>query len=198
MEDYYEFLQISSTAEVETIHRVYRFLAARYHPDNQETGDPERFHRLTKAYELLSDPIQRAEYDAKRLASEPAPLSTWIDFMDTLDGEVNRRLAILAMLYSKRRTSPSKPEVSFRDIERRLGFPRDYLDFTAWYLRTKNFITRSDNAEFAITAEGVDFVENQRTTAPVLEKLLTVGDTLTIPDDPSEFDRKPVHGPYKA
>jgi hypothetical protein len=102
------------------------------------------------------------------------------------------------MLYSKRRTSPSKPEVSFRDIERRLGFPRDYLDFTAWYLRTKNFITRSDNAEFAITAEGVDFVENQRTTAPVLEKLLTVGDTLTIPDDPSEFDRKPVHGPYKA
>jgi curved DNA-binding protein CbpA len=153
---------------------------------------------LTKAYELLSDPIQRAEYDAKRLASEPAPLSTWIDFMDTLDGEVNRRLAILAMLYSKRRTSPSKPEVSFRDIERRLGFPRDYLDFTAWYLRTKNFITRSDNAEFAITAEGVDFVENQRTTAPVLEKLLTVGDTLTIPDDPSEFDRKPVHGPYKA
>src|SRR3569832_2343201 len=98
MEDFYEFLQISPTAEVETIHRVYRFLAARYHPDNQETGDPERFHRLTQAYEVLSDPVQRAEYDAKRVSSEPAPLSTWIDFMDALDGVVHRRLANLAML----------------------------------------------------------------------------------------------------
>ena len=39
--DYYEFLQISPNAEPETIHRVYRFLAGRYHPDNPDTGDPE-------------------------------------------------------------------------------------------------------------------------------------------------------------
>jgi curved DNA-binding protein CbpA len=153
MEDYYEFLQISPSAEPDTIHRVYRFLAARYHPDNQETGNKERFYKLTKAYEILSDPDRRAAYD----------------------GELNRRLAVLAILYAQRRTTPNKPEVSFREIERRLGFPRDYLDFTAWYLRTKGFVQRSDNAEFAITAEGVDFVETQRENTPVLEKLLTVG-----------------------
>jgi curved DNA-binding protein CbpA len=175
MEDYYEFLQISPSAEPETIHRVYRFLAARFHPDNHETGDKERFYKLTKAYEILSDPDRRAAYDASRCTDEPAPLSTWIDFMDNLDGELNRRLAVLAILYAQRRTTPHKPEVSFRDIEKRLGFPRDYLDFTAWYLRTKGFVQRSDNAEFAITAEGVDFVEIQRTSTPVLEKLLTVG-----------------------
>ena len=32
--DYYEFLQISPHADTETIHRVYRYLAARFHPDN--------------------------------------------------------------------------------------------------------------------------------------------------------------------
>ena len=45
-----------------------------------------------------------------------------------------------------------------------------------WYLRTKGYITRADNSEFTITAEGVDFVETQRKNIPVLEKLLTTGD----------------------
>ena len=66
MPDYYEFLQISPSAEADTIHRVYRFLATRFHPDNQETGDTERFFLLTQAYEVLSDP------DApRRLRREP-------------------------------------------------------------------------------------------------------------------------------
>jgi predicted transcriptional regulator len=85
-------------------------------------------------------------------------------------------VAVLPVLYFQRRTNPNKPEVSFRDIEKRLGFPRDYLVFTAWYLRTKGYITRADNSEFTITAEGVDFVETQRTNIPVLEKLLTTGE----------------------
>ena len=44
--DYYEFLQISPNADAETIHRVYRFLAARLHPDNNETGHEENFRLL--------------------------------------------------------------------------------------------------------------------------------------------------------
>ena len=40
--NYYEFLQISPNAEPDTIHRVYRFLAARFHPDNPETGDADK------------------------------------------------------------------------------------------------------------------------------------------------------------
>src|SRR4051812_13398865 len=40
--DYYELLQISPNAEPETIHRVYKMLAQRYHPDNPETGDTAR------------------------------------------------------------------------------------------------------------------------------------------------------------
>src|SRR5512133_1935753 len=150
--DYYEFLQISPTAEADTIHRVYRFLAARLHPDNQDTGDAEKFFLLAQAYEVLSNPERRAAYDAARRTSQPAPLSTWIDFMDNMEGEMNRRLGVLAVLYFQRRTNPNAPEVSFRGLETRLGFPRDYLEFTAWYLRTKGYITRADNSEFTITA----------------------------------------------
>jgi curved DNA-binding protein len=173
MPDYYEFLQISPSAEPDTIHRVYRFMAARFHPDNHETGDAEKFYVLKNAYEILSDPQQRAAYDGSRQSAQQAPLSTWIDFMDDMEGEVNRRLAVLAVLYFQRRNNPNSPVVSFREIERRLGFPRDYLEFTAWYLRKKGYILRADNSDFELTAEGVDFVESQRVNLPVLNKLLS-------------------------
>ena len=180
--DYYEFLQISPNAEPDTIHRVYRFLAARLHPDTPGTGDAEKFFLLKQAYDVLSNPQRRAEYDATRKngLSQPAPLSTWIDFMDNMEGELNRRLALLAVLYFQRRTNPYAPEVSFLDIERRMGFPRDYLEFTAWYLRNKGYITRADNSDFALTAEGVDFVEKQRVKIPVLDRLLTTGTGSTV------------------
>ena len=54
--DYYELLQISPNAEPDTIHRVFRIMAARYHPDNKETGNSEKFFLLTKAYAVVSDP----------------------------------------------------------------------------------------------------------------------------------------------
>jgi len=178
--DYYEFLQISANAEPDTIHRVYRFLAARFHPDNPETGDDEKFFLLTQAYAVLSSPERRAEYDAKRKkeAVSEAPLSTTIDFMDNVKGELNRRLAMLSILYFQRRAKPYSPEVSFLEIEARLGFPREYLQFTVWYLSSKGYITRSDSWDFTLTAEGVDFVETQRVNIPVLNKLLTTGSGL--------------------
>ena len=41
--DYYEILQISQNAEPDTIHRVYRLLAQRLHPDNIDTGNAAQF-----------------------------------------------------------------------------------------------------------------------------------------------------------
>jgi DnaJ-class molecular chaperone len=61
--DYYEVLQISANAEPETVHRVYRLLAQRFHPDNIETGDEGKFHALSEAYQVISDPERRARYD---------------------------------------------------------------------------------------------------------------------------------------
>jgi DnaJ domain len=184
MIDYYEFLQISPNADADTIHRVYRFLATRLHPDNPESGDAEMFYLLKTAYDVLSNSERRADYDAVRGKEpcQPVPLSTSIDFMDTLEGELNRRLAVLAVLYYRRRINPQMPEVALSEIELRMGFPRDYLDFTTWYLVKKGYVTRADNAEFTLTAEGVDFVETQRANLPVLNKMLTDGSGSPSPE----------------
>jgi curved DNA-binding protein CbpA len=178
--DYYEFLEISPQATQETIHRVYRYLAARYHPDSAETGDLDKFTQLSAVYSVLSDPDRRAEYNAQRAARPSAahdPLSTTIDFLDQVEGDQNRRLAVLTILYFRRRMSPNDPVVTLAEIERRMGFPRDYLDFTTWYLAKKKFITKADNSDFALTVEGVDFIETQRATVPLLDRLLTNGKT---------------------
>jgi curved DNA-binding protein CbpA len=116
-QNYYEFLQISPKAEPDTIHRVYKFLAARYHPDNGETGDAGKFYLLKQAYDVLSDPEKRAKYDSgfETEPAQPDPLSTSVDFMDKIDGELNRRWAFLALLYIQRRTNPSSPEVPLKE-----------------------------------------------------------------------------------
>jgi curved DNA-binding protein CbpA len=176
--DYYEFLEISPQATQETIHRVYRYLAQRYHPDSSGTGDLEKFTQLSAAYKVLSEPARRAEYNALRATNQLViqnPLSSTIDFMDQVEGDQNRRLAVLAILYDRRRRCPGEPEVSLGEIEKRMGFPRDYLDFTAWYLTKKRFITRADNSDFTLTVDGVDFIETQRATVPLLDRLLTNG-----------------------
>ena len=41
--DYYDILQISTSAEPDTVHRVYRLLAQRFQPRQQETGNESRF-----------------------------------------------------------------------------------------------------------------------------------------------------------
>jgi len=191
--DYYEFLQISRNAEPATIHRVFQFLATRFHPDNAQTGDAEKFMLLKQAYEVLSNPARRAQYDATSDQELPqeVPLSEEIDFMDSIKGELNRRLGLLALLYARRRTNPSRPEVSLTEVEQRMGFPRDYLEFTVWYLQKKGYISRADNSDFALTAEGVDFVEEQREQVPVLNKLLT-SDTGPAPAESATRSRRPT------
>lgn len=176
MIDHYELLQISPKADGETIHRVYRYLAARLHPDNAKTGDAAKFRLVKTAYDVLSHPLRRTEYDLKRSKLPPQvrqPLSATIDFMDQFDGETNRRMAVLGVLYHHRRAHPNHPDVSLGEIEERMGFPRDFLDFTLWYLVKKRYAERTDSVTYSLTAEGVDFVERERTSAPVLNGLLT-------------------------
>jgi len=50
--DYYEILEINANASSETIDRMFRFLAQRYHPDNRDTGDHHRFHEIVRAHDI--------------------------------------------------------------------------------------------------------------------------------------------------
>jgi hypothetical protein len=189
LKDYYEFLQISPKAEPDTIQRVYRFLAARFHPDNPETGDPQKFVQLAEAFSVLSDPQRRAEYDAilgARNGHEAAFQS--VDFMDGIEGELNRRLAVLSVLYRRCRADVENPNVSLAEMETIMGFPREYLDFTTWYLRNKKYITREDNSDFALTIHGVDFVEANYSHLPMLRNLLNACPSVRGENQPQSAD----------
>src|SRR5215469_8398609 len=61
--DYYEVLEISPNANSETIERMFRYFAQRYHPDNPQTGDRSRFDLIVEAHNTLKDPVRRAQYD---------------------------------------------------------------------------------------------------------------------------------------
>jgi hypothetical protein len=64
-EDYYTTLAVHRSASAEEIGRAYRELARKYHPDlNPNDSEAERrFEEVQAAFEVLSDPDQRAAYN---------------------------------------------------------------------------------------------------------------------------------------
>lgn len=64
MENLYNILGVSPTASSEDIKKAYRSLAMRHHPDRNSHSSAEiRFNAIKTAYEVLSDPVKRAEYN---------------------------------------------------------------------------------------------------------------------------------------
>jgi curved DNA-binding protein CbpA len=158
--DFYEVLQLSQNADTETIERVFRLLAKRYHPDNQDTGDEERFRQVHDAYEVLTDPEKRARFDVR---SDNEKDTSWQIFRDaTSEGshEDDRRImrGVLNLLYSARRRDPDRGGVGFFQLERLLGVPREHLDFPLWILKKRGWIEMLDNGKAAITIDGIDEV----------------------------------------
>lgn len=63
--DYYEILEVDKSASDEDIKKAFRKLAIKYHPDKNQ-GDKvaeEKFKEINEAYQVLSDPQKRAQYD---------------------------------------------------------------------------------------------------------------------------------------
>ena len=172
--DYYELLEISPNANSETIERIFRYFAMRYHPDNQHTGDESRFSEIVEAHNTLKDPVKRAQYDIQHkyhsdLRSE---LAEEANNTKGIEWDVVIQDKLLSLLYVKRRKDINNPGLGDSELERLSGCPREHLEFHLWYLKAKGWIGRIENGMFAITVEGVDRA-NSKHLRETTTKLLT-------------------------
>ena len=169
----YEVLGVAPDVSDETLRRVFHIVAGRYHPDNKDSGNLDRFLKIKSAFELLSDPQRRKEFDQElqRHSKEPMPVFLNRTFADGVEGEHNRRLGVLCLLYSKRRANPDFAALSLLDMENIMAFPRERLLFALWYLRAKRYVVQDDRSSFIISADGVDYLESQLPTNQILHKI---------------------------
>ena len=174
--DYYEVMQISPNADPDMIHRVYRLMAQRYHPDNTDTGDEKAFRAITDAYKVLSDPEKRAGYDVNLHAYRQVRWRIFDQRQASVGkvAEKSKRKGIIDLLYTKRCNEPEKPTLNLHELEDLLGCPREHLEFSLWYLKENGLVARQDNGRIAVTAKGVDWAEQEEAAERLrADRLLT-------------------------
>jgi len=118
-EDLYEVLQVSPKAEPEVIQAAYRKLAAKYHPDVCTLPDAkQRMQALNAAFEVLSDPVKRVEYDRNHRPVPRMPDRTYGSPSDLSD------------LFRGYRYSPpdSEPRIVFPPTARQVDYARSLLN----------------------------------------------------------------------
>jgi len=195
--DHYETLQLSAGADGDTIERVYRLLAKRFHPDNQLSGDPDQFNEVHRAYETLSDPERRAKYDVT-YDEEKGHQWRIFDQGSAADGpEQDRRIfhGVLSLLYVARRREPEHGGLGAVHLERMLGVPREHLEFPLWYLRQRGWTETLSGGKLAITVEGIDVLGNNELSLP-RDRLLTASSATTVDEGPGRLsgDTHSNHG----
>ena len=156
--DYYEILELSPNANSETIERVFRYLARKYHPDNQDTGDRAHFDSILEAHNVLRDRVKRAQYDAdyRNQSSARARLLEEAGDVDGVDRDVEIQCKLLSLFYVKRRKNIREPGIGDGELAFLVDCPADHLDFHLWYLKEKRWIARREDGQYAITIDGVD------------------------------------------
>ena len=176
--DCYEIMQLSPKATADTIHRVHRILAQRYHPDTPDTGNAEMFIQVTAAARILSDPEQRAKYDARYQATRQLHWKIFDQAEASLGPQAERakRKGILGLLYTKAAHDIERASMTAVDFEEILGCPREHLQAALWYLKGKGYIQRGDNGRYTITVLGFDEMESQSfMPEPSHQKLIEQG-----------------------
>src|SRR5579864_4271122 len=162
-QDYYEIMQLSPNADTETIHRVYRLLAQRYHPDNADTGNSELFVQLTEAFQALSDPERRAAYDARHSSDRQLRWKIFDQAAVATGPEVEKRKrqGILALLYATTVKDPERASMTVHAFEEMLGCPKEHLEAALWYLKGKGFVQRTDGGRYTLTVHGFEEAEER-------------------------------------
>jgi len=171
--DYYELLEMSPNANSETVERIFRYFAMRYHPDNQQTGNEARFSEIVEAHNVLKDPVKRAQYDIAYQEHSGLRLKLAGEASDTkgVERDAMVQAKLLSLLYVKRRQDVTNPGIGDVELERLSGCPPEHLEFHLWYMKAKGWISRIENGTIAITVEGVDRANSEHLRDPTIRLL---------------------------
>lgn len=166
--DHYEVLQVSQGADAETVERVYRLLAKRYHPDNTSSGDEARFCAVREAFEVLSDPERRARFDVRYDDQTGARWRIFSQEEALNDHQRDQRIfhGVLSLLYAARRRDPQTGGLGAMHLEETLGVPREHLEFPMWYLKQRGLVETLPSGMFAITIDGIEWLGHDDQAIP--------------------------------
>src|SRR5262249_26812629 len=119
------------------------------------------FDAIALAFEVLSDPSLRAEFDKLKGVGQDdgKPQFSGIGFFDALNVAIDLRAAILCILYDRRRAMPVKPSLSPRHLNGMLQVTKEEMDFALWYLNQRLLVTNDEKSSLQITVEGMDHLE---------------------------------------
>jgi curved DNA-binding protein CbpA len=160
--DHYVILGVDPGADNETIQTAYMKLQEKYSIGTPEAR--EKLEALHAAFETLSDPYLRKEFDAIKGVSSNSgkPMFTGMSFFSMLGQEVGLRGALLSVLYDRRRSKPFTPALSMRQLESILDASVEAMNFALWYLKQRGFVGADDKSSLLITVAGMDFLEHNR------------------------------------
>ena len=186
-QDHYKVLEVEPKSNLETIHHAYGKLAEKYHPRNAKTGDQAKFDAINLAYEVLCDSALRADFDKlKGLGEDKAEFKfSGLEFFAALGRETALRLALLCLLYERRRFKPFTPGLSMRQIENMLETTEESLSFALWYLKQRNLVASDDKSNLQITVEGMDYLEMNPPTPETVMPLIKASGLATPKIEPT-------------
>jgi len=115
---------------------------------------------------VLTDPEKRAGFDVKYEKGRDRQFKKLSEASCSEGFEADQRIRhlILSILYVEIRKDPSHPGVGLWQLEKLIGWPEKILEFHTWYLKEKGWIKPTDTGGYAITASGVDVVEENKLT----------------------------------
>ncbi len=170
-QDHYALLGVDPRATPETIQEAYDKLTAKYHPSNAKTGDEDKYESIKLAFEVLTDPLLRSEFDKVKGIDQEGDSIVFAgnEFFDALGRQTGLRAALLCVLYDRRRKKPNKPSLSVRHVENIIDTTNDELNFALFYLKQRGLAQSDDKSNLQITVDGMDYLERER---PAAEKVL--------------------------